>query len=162
MQNTAKDMYVGDALLFETPEDGILEVRIMEINSSSIKVLVSQVSPKLGLMGGYVSENPLNSNFTDDEKFKIKESIENIKNELSKNQKISKEQLDLVKEKLDDIQNASERLGRKDWIQYVMGSLTSLFISAAFHDETRKTIFQIFGISFEWLFKGVQLITAQV
>jgi len=160
MKNTIKNMEIGDTLLFETPEDGIYEVRVMTILYNSVTLLISQISPKIGLMGGYVTDDPLNSNFTNDEKSKIKESIQNTKNNLSKNQNISKEKLDLIYKKLDDIQNASERLGRKDWINYVAGSLTSLSISASFSNETRIFLFQTLNTSFEWLFNNaMRLIT---
>ncbi|MCD6259144.1 MAG: hypothetical protein J7J31_06020, partial [Helicobacteraceae bacterium] len=86
MKNTIKNMEIGDTLLFETPEDGIYEVRVMTILYNSVTLLISQISPKIGLMGGYVTDDPLNSNFTNDEKSKIKESIQNTKNNLSKNQ----------------------------------------------------------------------------
>ena len=126
LQNVVKDMHVGDAVLYETPSDGILEVRVLAMSMSDVKLIVSQISPRFGILGGFVDEDSNNSPFSPKELAQIASSITDIKKKLSQRDDIKKEQLELISKKLDEIQTASSRLGRKDWINYVTGTLTSL------------------------------------
>lgn len=152
LQNAVKDMKVGDAVLFETPSDGILEVRALAIDYVNVKLLVSQVSPRPGIVGGFVDEGPNNSPFLSNELAQIASSVTNIKKELTQRDDIAAEQQELIAKKLDEIQAASGRLGRKDWINYVTGTLTSVCISAAFSPEVTRAIFLTVNSAFSWLF----------
>jgi len=71
LPNVVEEMCVGDAVLFETPNDGILEVRLFSMYTSQVEFLISQVSPRLGLMGGFVNDDPNNDSFTSMELKKI-------------------------------------------------------------------------------------------
>lgn len=156
LPNVIKEVDIGDAVLFESPSHGIIEVRVLSVNYSGNKmeVLVSQISPRLGILGGPVSNDPNNSLFTRDEIAQIAESISNTKSTLAQRPDITPEQVELIARKLDEIQIASERLGRKDWINYVAGTLTSMCISAAFSPEVTKAIFQTVNSAFAWLFSS--------
>lgn len=152
LPNVVQEMRTGDALLFETPTDGVLEVRAMAMNSIQVELLVSQVSPRLGIVGGFVDDDPNNSPFTPAELNRITESIKDLKIGLGRRSEIAPEQLGLITRKLDEIQAASQRLGRKDWINHVAGTLTAMCVSAAFAPEVSKTIFRSVGSAFAWLF----------
>ena len=151
LPNAVQTMYTGDAILFETPSDGIVEARMMSHNAVEAEFLVTQVSPRLGISGGVVSDDPNNSAFSLAELDQIENSIKTIKTDLANSTDYSSEQLNLINRKLEEIQDASKRLGRKDWINYVAGSLTSLCISAAFAPEKTKELFKIVNNAFSWL-----------
>lgn len=164
LPNVSKEVDVGDAVLFETPGNGILEVRVLSIRlplfSHIMDILISQVSPRLGVLAGLVSDDPNNSPYTRNEIAQIADSISRVKLTLAKRQDIAPEQLELIVRKLDEIQIASERLGRKDWINYVAGTLTSLCMSAAFSPEVTKAIFQTVNAAFAWLLTSGFLLIA--
>ena len=154
MPNVTKNMQVGDAVLFESPTNGICEVRAMMVSYVSIKLLISQVSPKQGILGGFVDDDPRNLEFTPDEQDHVSDSVAKAKIELSKNKEISQEQLALIERKLNEIQEASGRLGQKDWMNYVAGSLTSFCISASFSPGVTSAVFHAVNSSFSWLFES--------
>jgi hypothetical protein len=166
LPNVNRKMSIGQTVLFETPMDGVLEVRVFGIgrgmdygiNSFGAEFLVTQVSPRMGIAAGFVGEDPNNSSFSAIELGQIAESIRGVKLDLSQRSDIVPEQLDLIVRRLDEIQSASERLGRKDWINYVAGTLTSLCISAAFSPEVTKTLFQSVNSAFFWLFNNAPLL----
>jgi len=145
-------MSVGDAVLYETTQDGILEVRASAIHGSGADFTVTQVSPRPGFGAALVSEDPNNSPFTDEERARIRSSVEEVKSKLESAGKHSDEQLSLISRKLDEIHMASGRLGRKDWLNYVAGSLTGLCVSAAFSPEVTKSFFQTVSSAFSWVF----------
>jgi len=152
LKNINKTMSVGDTALFESPEDGVFEVRMMHVAPFSVDVLISQISPNKGLLGGFVEGDQTNSIFTAEELSKISKSINNVKNNLSINNNISSPEFELISRKLDQIEEASNRLGRKDWINYVAGTLTSLCISAAFSTDVTTSLFQSVNAAFSWFF----------
>ena len=72
---------------------------------------------------------------------------------------LNAEQIDLIKRKLDEIQEASGRLGRKDWKNLVIGTLASAIVSAGVNTDAAKAIFGIVDKSFSWLFQtGITLL----
>jgi len=152
LPNVVQQMYNGDAVLYETTQDGILEVRVTALNSIQAEFLISQVSPRFGIIAGALEDDPNNSPFNDLELKRIKTSIESLKNQLKISAEFAPEQLSLINRKLDEIASASQRLGRKDWINYVAGTLTAMCISASFAPETTKHIFTLVNSAFSWLF----------
>ena len=48
LPNVVKDLQLGDAVLFESPTDGILEIRVMALLHGEAKFLITRVSPRLG------------------------------------------------------------------------------------------------------------------
>jgi hypothetical protein len=158
LPNVAQTMRNGDAVLLETTHDGIIEVRAMAIYSSRVEFLVSQVSPRPGFAAGAFDADPNNAPFDESELRKIAQSIATSKQELARTSTLLPEQLGLVSRKLDEIQAAASRLGRKDWINYVAGALTSTCISAAFAPEVTKNIFAVLNAAFSWLFTSAALL----
>jgi hypothetical protein len=144
-------MRTGDIVLFESPNDGMFEVRLLTHNYTGAEFLISQISPRPGLVGGFVSDDPNNSPFSSDELARIAESVTQIRFKLDQLDTFLPEQIALVNRKLDEIEAAATRLGRKDWINYVVGVLTSISVSAAFTPEASKALFSSVGTAFEWL-----------
>jgi hypothetical protein len=158
LPNIKEQMELGDAVLYETTEDGILEVRVTAIHGTAAQFTVSQVSPRFGLGGALATSDPNNLPFTQDERIHIAESIEFIKNNLTSSGNHTVEQLSLIARKLDEMHEASGRLGRKDWLNYVAGSLTSLCVSAAFAPEVTKSFFKTVNAAFSWLFTNTPML----
>lgn len=154
LPNVGKTMETGDVVLLETLQRGVLEARLIEHNylSSFVEFLVSQVSPRIGLIAGAMETTPNNEPFAPDELHKIRESIATAKERLDTISELEPAQIQLLHRKLDEIQDASARLGRKDWINYVAGTLTSVCVSAALSSEATTRIFKAVDDSFRWLF----------
>ena len=153
LKNVTDSMSTGDILLYETPNDGILEVRLMSHAGLRAVFLVSQVSPRSpGLALGLLTDDPTNSAFSSDELQKITESIEKLKMHLDITKLFAPEQLRLLADKLVEIEAASQRLGRKDWIMYAAGTLTTICVSAALAPDQTRALFEFANAAFEWLF----------
>ncbi len=156
--NVVENMFNGDAALFETVEDGIFEVRAIAVDYSEVEFLITHISPRSGFAAGFIDEDPANLPFSDEERGRISDSIADLKRRLREESKISSEQFDLLGRKLDEIQSASERLGRKDWINYTAGTLTSVCIGASFAPDTTRQIFHAVSAAFAWLFTHAQIL----
>jgi hypothetical protein len=158
LPNVNAELQIGDAVLYETPNDGVFEFRALGMNAQQIELLISQVSPRLGIIGGFVDGDSNNTPFTSEELHKISESIKQLHDEIKKIQKFSPEQLNLIGRKLIEIQDASQRLGRKDWINYVAGMLTTVCVSAAFTPDASKALFKAVNTAFRWLFDNALIL----
>lgn len=158
LPNVTRTMTNGDATLFETTHDGMVEVRAIALYPSRAEFLVTQVSPRSGFAAGAAEADPTNAPFDELELRRVAESVSQVKAELSRRKQAPPEQLDLVFRKLDEIQIAAGRMGRKDWINYVAGALTSTCISAAFAPEVTKSVFLAVNLAFTWLFANGMLL----
>lgn len=151
LPNVNRKLNLGDAILYETAADGILEIRLMEAYAGSATFLISQLLPSRGLSAGLINEDPSNLLFSAAERSRIAESLRLLNDDVSKSSQFTAEQLDLISRKMQEIQSASKRLGRKDWINYVAGTITTLCISAAFAPDQAKAIFNALNSAFSWL-----------
>ncbi|MDH5553019.1 MAG: hypothetical protein OEX82_06765, partial [Nitrosomonas sp.] len=154
LPNSVQTMYTGDATLFETTNDGMFEVRLLSSGMLEAEFLITQVTPRLGISGGFVSDDPNNSCFSSVEIEQIDNSIKKLQIDVSCSSIYSSAQIELINRKLDDISEASKRLGRKDWMNYVAGTLTSLCVAAAFSPEAAKELFKAVNDAFLWLFNN--------
>ncbi|MDO9633393.1 MAG: hypothetical protein Q7I92_15965, partial [Humidesulfovibrio sp.] len=107
---------------------------------------------------GFVTEDQTNAPFTSTELEQISESIEEAKKQVHLISGISNEQAELILNKLDEMKNASNRLGRKDWANFVGGLLTNVAVAAAFTPAITKELFSIVNNAFTWFFSGMHSI----
>jgi hypothetical protein len=156
LQNEKRRLYTGDAILYETPA-GTFDIRIKTQTTEKVCFLVTHLSPIPSIAGAFSSTDPSNTQFSASELNRIKTSIEDVKAELSSQIEIPPEQIAFINRKLDEIIEASTRLGRKDWINYTAGLLTSTCVSAAFTPGLTKSIFLTINSAFHWLFSGAML-----
>lgn len=56
--------------------------------------------------------------------------MQEIKNQVREQFALSSEQMERIEERLDEVAEASKRMGRKDWLIYLMGTITALVITA--------------------------------
>lgn len=158
--NVIQVMQTGDAVLIETPIDGLLEVRLIEHNyaKDTVQFLLSQVSPRSGLLAGAAEIDPENTQFSAEELSRISATVQSIKESLAAVPELEPAHVRLLSQKLDEIREASNRMARKDWINYVAGSLTSVCISAAFAPDLTRKVFSTINLAFSWFFaSGVLL-----
>ncbi|MDT7518140.1 hypothetical protein RAE19_05230 [Rhodoferax sp. TBRC 17660] len=158
LPNVKVEMELGDTMLYETTQDGILEVRLTAIYGSAAKFTVSQVAPGFGLGAAMTASDPNNLPFSEHERTQIAESIEATKRELVNSGHHTTEQLSLIFQRLDETYNASSKLGKKDWQNYVNNTLTALCISAAFSTEVREAFFVTVNSAFSWLFTNTAVL----
>ncbi len=160
LQNLERTMLLGDAVLYDTPDDGILEVRLLRlkyitlISSTNAILMVSQVAPSLGVAGGLVNEDPNSSPFTADEVREIDRCLQSSKQALKERPDITPKQFDYLSRKLDEVLAASRRMGRKDWIMLVVGAMTSMAAGSALSSSAAKALFEIVGDALSWLFQN--------
>ena len=153
--NVSKRLETGDAELYETREHGIVEVRLMACKNAQAEVLLTKISPRNGFATSIDASDEENRNFTSDEVLRIQGGIEQIKVEIAKTGKFSAEQEKFLASKFADMADASERLGRKDWIMYVSGTLTSVLTSAAFDPDAAKLLIGVFNKNLDWVFNNI-------
>lgn len=154
LPNENSELDIGDAVLFQTPTDGMFEIRLMNITLTGANFLLSQISPQPGLIAGTDSQSEENRSFTASEIERIEQSIGLLKDSISGNNEFTSEQATLIHKTLNDISDASNRLGKKDWINYTAGLLTSVVVSAAFSDSARHALFSAANSVFSWLFNS--------
>jgi hypothetical protein len=151
--NIERTLSTGGVVLFET-SDGLFEVRVMSTWGGQVTILLSQISPRPGIMGGFVDQESDNAPFSPPELVKIATSLAQIRQAISGRPDVLPEQLDFISRKLDYLREASERLGRKDWIGLAIGTIGSAILTIALTPEVQKTILQAADIALSWLFTG--------
>jgi len=71
----------------------------------------------------------LNAPFTSEEQTQIPARIGEIKGYIRATYELTAEQMSRVEERLDNAEEASKRIGRKDWLMAFNGAVFSLFLS---------------------------------
>ena len=151
--NERRRMFTGDAMLYETLA-GTFDIRVLTQNANWVRFLVTHISPRPGIGGAFVTSDPSNAPFTQQELEKIALSVDQVKDEVSAQSEMLPEQIALIHKKLDEIKDASTRLGRKDWTNYVAGAITSTCASAAFAPDVTVRIYSALNSAFSWLFSN--------
>lgn len=142
---------VGGAILYESPE-GLFEVRVLTISPGKAELLVTQVTAKPGIIAGFVEQDQSNTRFEPDELRDIADGLERIRALLSSRSDIAPEQMELISRKLDELRDGSERFGRRDWLNIVVGTLTSAIFAAALKTSAAKALFAAAQEALGWLF----------
>jgi hypothetical protein len=156
--NINGDIRLGEALILETPE-GLFEVRVMEMTAVLVKVLVTDLVGRPGLIGGFIDQDISNSYFTAEERERITLSIQEIREKISTDASIASEKLDFISRKLSYIESASERLGRKDWINLTLGTLTSIVVSIGLDPSSARALFSVAEKTLFWVFNsGIKIL----
>jgi hypothetical protein len=153
LPNVKKELQLGDAVLYQTPDFGVVEVRIVEIGVP-IKLLITEVSPRRGFTAAYDSEELENAAFGSDEATKIAQGLANVAARMTNRQDMTPQQLAMLRAKLEEIADASSRLGRKDWIMFAAGTLTNVVVGAAFSPEAAKALFAALNAELSWVFQN--------
>lgn len=150
---TRTEAKLGECVLFETPDDGIIEVRLYHLQYRDKPVFrVTKISPAPGITGGLLDEDIENRPFSQPEAAHVRRSIQSVKDTLLTRQDIVRpEQMEFINRKLDDLAAATDRMGRKDWINFAVGVLSNVIVGAALSPEAAKFLFQMTGSALSWL-----------
>lgn len=160
--NFETQLRISEAVYYETPDEGIIEVRLMGYEHELVDgagIMLTQIGPGKGMMAGFSDQDPENSAFSDGEIERIRGSVSRVQERLNELGGLSSEQVEILTRKLDDIAEASTRMGRKDWKALAVGSLTSVIVNSAIETEQAKQFFEIVSSALSWLYEtGIQLI----
>ena len=155
LPNLTKELCLGDAVLYETPIDGIFEIRAVKLEKSyGPYLLITRVSPRMGLTASFESNDKFNTQFFDDEISKIYGGLKLAGQNIAERTDITSAQLELINRKLDEIATASKRLGRKDWVMFVAGSLTNLCTTTALSPDVTAAVFHAVNQHLGWVFQN--------
>jgi hypothetical protein len=154
LPNLVQRLSLGDALLFETPDSGIIEVRVLTSSHAAVALLLSEVSRRPGLAAGFVDQDASNSAFSAEELKQLADSLTQIRTEMSARSDLTPEQLSLISRKLDEMRDAAGRLGRRDWMNLAIGTLTGVVVNAALPPDVGRALFRAADLALSWLFSG--------
>jgi hypothetical protein len=99
-------------------------------------------------------EESENSAFTADEQTAISAQLREIKNYLKEEGSLSEEQMARVQARLDETEEASRRIGRKDWVLLFSGAIFSLIITDLITPEVAQHILMLTFHGLGHLFAG--------
>lgn len=92
------------------------------------------------ILSGTEYERMSNAQFTADEQLRITQQLREIKSNLAEQYSLSGERLSQVEAKLDEVEEASHRLGRKDWLNIFLGVMFTLIATAILPPEAIQHI----------------------
>jgi len=95
-----------------------------------------------------------NAPFTKSEQKQIAAQLEDIARYLQEEHDLPSEQLAEIKDELKKVAEASERMGRKDWLIYFLGAITALVMTATVAAPVGEHIFTIVIHGLAHLFNG--------
>jgi hypothetical protein len=154
LQNIKREMQLGDAVLYQMPDYGVVEVRVVRFHYGSVSLLITEVSPRRGFTAAYDSDEQENTSFGTDETTKISKGLANVATRMANRLDVTPQQCELLRAKLDEIADASTRIGRKDWIMFAAGTLTNVVVGAAFSPEAAKALFTALNDELSWVFQN--------
>ncbi|MEE1925312.1 hypothetical protein V0R50_26385 [Pseudomonas sp. 148P] len=130
---------IGASMLVNAGIDGYVQVRLMNSTDFSATVRFSSIPEQARLFGAFESmadQTP----FTPKEQADIRSALAQVINEVRNSRLATAEQIAALKEQLDEAAEASQRLGRKDWLNCLLGLLVSVTVSAGFSTEAAKAL----------------------
>jgi hypothetical protein len=98
--------------------------------TSGIPDLWTEMQRSQRLVADIRHEDMDNSSFTEDEQRQIAALLEEIKKQIKEGFELTGEQIIQVHKGVDEVVEASKRMGRKDWFIYFLGTITALMITA--------------------------------
>jgi hypothetical protein len=124
--------------------------------------LWSQLANEPALIAVVSSLPPGNEPLTATEQSRISDAVGEIRAYLKERETVDEQRWSAVDEKLDSIIDASQRLGRKDWVLLTIGSLVSIFVSGAFAPEQAAAYFQVAMNIFRLALEELRMLSAGV
>jgi hypothetical protein len=93
-----------------------------------------------GLLQEVAQEDLSNTPFTSAERAEIAQHLQEIKDYLKESHAVSAEQFARIEARLDEVKEASRRVGRKDWLLLFVGILFTLVLSAVIPSDLLQHI----------------------
>ena len=137
--------HVGDWLSILKRE--YLAPDLWEISERDKKIITNKV------------EDLENKPFDSDELKRISKGIYEIRDYLSRSLPDYKQNQTFIETRLAHLEDASKRLGRKDWTILAMGILSNLVIGAAMAPENAQELIRNAGALLGWVWGNIPLIS---
>jgi hypothetical protein len=161
--NVTRTLAAGGAILYETPDQGIFEIRLMSIHigyrtpgnlPDTATVAITPVVPIGRLFAAVSDDDTSNDPFAPAEVEQIRKNLQAVRDAAAEREDLRPEQLDYIARKLDEMVQAAGRLGRKDWLNLAVGTLTNVVVGAAIGSDAAKFLFHSVGQALAWLLGG--------
>lgn len=95
-----------------------------------------------------------NDSFNDDDKEKIKSSLNEIKEFIYASNVLQASDREFVEGRFQYLIDSSERLGKKDWLNITLGVLINIILFLSLPSESAGELFRFVSVCFKWLLKG--------
>jgi hypothetical protein len=92
--------------------------------------------------------------FTLSERSLIAAQLEELESNVLAGQQFQAKQAEFIEGQFAYLKDASERLGRKDWLNIALGTLVTIIVSAAFAPDQAKALLGMAGTLFQWVWSG--------
>lgn len=103
-----------------------------------------------------------NAPFSVQERRRVENSLAEIRSLLIASTNLSDEMLGHVDARLEYLNKASERLGRKDWLNVAFSVITNIIIVVALPPETARNILNVAGTVLNWVLGGSPLLPSDL
>lgn len=112
------------------------------------------ISKEAALFNAASSSDYENTLFTIEEKQHIAASLSEIKEYLFQTHDVAREKQEFIENRLSYLEQATERLGRFDWLNVAVGVLTNIVVGIALNPDSVRETFRIAGFLLNKLFGG--------
>ena len=131
---------------------GWLKLLKEELDTPDLWAAISQESQ---LVDAASEKDASNAPFNPEEQKKIAEQLEEIKEFLFTAQKLDEGHREFVTARLDYLKESSERMGRKDWLNNLVGVLFSIVIGAGLNSDAARELFRFAANTFSNVIGGL-------
>jgi len=95
-----------------------------------------------------------NELFNEDEKIKIKTSLNEIKEFIYTSNVLQVKDREFVEGRFQYLIDSSERLGKKDWLNITLGVIINVILFLSLPSESAGELFRFVSVSLKWLLKA--------
>lgn len=162
--NVLDTLCAGDFIAFNLPE-GLFEVRLIAVRYSSypyacadLEIARLRVLQSISLGASSASATIDNVPFSPQERQSIAESIGRVADKIGADESVSVQQAEALRLELDNLVQAANRVGRKDWILLAMGTLTNIAVTLALSPSAARLLFRLMNDALAWLTAGTRLL----
>ena len=99
-----------------------------------------------------------NSFFSVDEKLRLSVAVKEIGEYLKSDKTHSPDQISFIDSRLKHLEDAANRLGRKDWITLAMGTLANIVVGVALAPEAARELLRAAGALLGWVTGSARLL----
>lgn len=99
-----------------------------------------------------------NSPFSADEQRRISGAINELREFILSSSSYTESQCQFIEARLQHLEEASKRLGRKDWITLAMGTLTNIVVGVVLAPDAARELLRTAGALLGWIVGSVHLI----
>ncbi len=105
-----------------------------------------------------MTDDASNQPFSLTEREHISRSLGEIKAYLVATHSLSTARLAFVEERLRYLEDSAGRMGRKDWVNLVYGTLINIAVGAALASDAAKELLRLAGSALAWLLGGLPIL----